>query len=160
MKKIIKILILTLFITFTFNDQNVKEYNNLDRSDLINIRATSNIIKSTVRPIVKPIKKVIDYSFEDVHSATWYNAHGRLTASGERFHRDSLTAAYNNAKFGTYIKVTNIENNESIIVKVTDRMGNKSSNRIDLSLSAFDSISSPSKGRLNVKLEETKKPLD
>lgn len=160
MKRIIKILILTLFITFTFNDQNVKEYNNLDRSDLINIRATSNIIKSTVRPIVKPIKTVIDYSFEDVHSATWYNAHGRLTASGERFHRDSLTAAYNNAKFGTYIKVTNIENNESIIVKVTDRMGNKSSNRIDLSLSAFDSISSPSKGRLNVKLEETKKPLD
>jgi len=160
MKRITKVIILTLFITLTFNEQDVRQYENLNKSDLINIRATSNIIKSTVRPIVKPIKKVIDYSFDDVHSATWYNAHGRLTASGERFHKDSLTAAYNNAEFGTYIKVINIDNNESIIVKVTDRMGNKSPNKIDLSLSAFDSISSPSKGKLKVKLEETKKPLN
>ena len=75
------------------------------------------------------------------------------------FHKDSLTAAYNNAKFGTYLKVTNLNNNESIIVKVTDRMGNKTPNRIDLSLCAFDSISPPSAGRLRVKLEEIKKPL-
>lgn len=160
MKRIIKVLVLTLFITFSFSEQSVPVYENLNKSDLINIRVTSNIIKSTVRPVVKPIVRVIESSFDDIHSATWYNAHGSYTASGERFHKDSLTAAYNSAKFGTYLKVTNVENDEYIIVKVTDRMGNKSANKIDLSLCAFDSIASPSEGRLKVRLEEVKKPLD
>lgn len=108
-----------------------------------------NLIDRT--PIIAPIK--IKKSLYEIHKATWYNLHGRLTASGEKFHKDSLTAAYNNAEFGTEIRVTNLNNNESIIVKVTDRMGNSRSNRIDLSRSAFDSISQTRIGKIKVKLE-------
>jgi len=157
MNKPIKITLLTIFLALCFNKggQDVFVNRNIIESDVVNIETTTKIINS----ISKPITKSIETSYDEIHSATWYNLHGHSTASGEMFHKDSLTAAYNNAKFGTYLKVTNLVNNESIVVKVTDRMGNKSPNRIDLSLCAFDSISSPSSGRLKVKLEEIKKPL-
>ena len=89
-----------------------------------------------------------------VHSATWYNPHGARTASGSRFHKDSLTAAYNFSKMGSYLRVTNIYDSVSIVVKITDRMGNKSKNIIDLSKCAFDSIGNPRSGRIKVFVEE------
>lgn len=89
-----------------------------------------------------------------LHSATWYNPHGARTASGQKFHRDSLTAAYNFSKMYSLLRVTNIVTKEFVLVKVTDRMGNKSKNRIDLSKSAFDSIANPSTGRIQVIVEE------
>lgn len=89
-----------------------------------------------------------------LHSATWYNPHGAKTASGERFHKDSLTAAYNFCKMRSYLRVTNVSSQESIIVRVTDRMGNKNKNYIDLSKCAFDSIGNPRSGRIKVLVEE------
>jgi rare lipoprotein A (peptidoglycan hydrolase) len=89
-----------------------------------------------------------------LHSATWYNPHGARTASGEKFHRDSLTAAYNFSKMHSLLKVTNIATSQFVLVRVTDRMGNKSKNHIDLSKSAFDSIGNPSTGRIKVIVEE------
>ena len=68
--------------------------------------------------------------------ASWYNAHGRFTANGERFHRDSLTCAHRTFPFGTRLKVKNIKNGREVIVRVTDRgpFGGKYS--IDLSIAA------------------------
>lgn len=154
MNKTIKITLLTLFITLIFQNGGRESIVNtkFEVSNIVDVKTTKKIIKSTINVIENK-------ESDDIHSATWYNAHGSKTASGERFHKDSLTAAYNYAAFGTYLKVTNLSNSESIVVKVTDRMGNKSPNRIDLSLCAFDSISSPSAGRLKVKVEEIKKPL-
>ena len=146
MIKYIKLILLTSFIFVASPVTSI--YN---KSSFIPVRLTE------VKKEVEEVKVIEDESV--THIATWYNLHGNRTASGERFHRDSLTAAYNYVKLGTYLKVTNINNEESIIVKVTDRMGNKTPNRIDLSLCAFDSISKPSSGRLKVKLEEIKKPL-
>ena len=158
MNKTIKVILLTLFIILTHQKVGQESIvNKIDKSIIIDVKTTTKIIKSSIK-IIK-LEEKNETSFDEIHSATWYNLHGHYTASGEKFHKDSLTAAYNNADFGTYLKVTNVSNNESIIVKVTDRMGNKSPNRIDLSLCAFDSISPPSAGRLKVKLEEIKKPL-
>jgi rare lipoprotein A (peptidoglycan hydrolase) len=89
-----------------------------------------------------------------LHSATWYNPHGAKTASGLKFHKDSLTAAYNFSKMHSYLRVTNVSTNESIIVRVIDRMGYKGSNHIDLSKCAFDSIGNPNSGRIRVIVEE------
>lgn len=113
----------------------------------------------------KQIESKYENNFEDstltffvrkggLHSATWYNAHGRRTASGEKFHKDSLTAAYNFSKMHTYLKVTNVKTNEFVIVRVTDRMGVKSKNHIDLSRCAFDSIANLDSGRIKVTVEE------
>lgn len=98
------------------------------------------------------IKSNIDKS---VKTATWYEMHGSKTYSGEIFHRDSLIAAYH-TKMGTYLKVTNLENKKSIIVKVIDRMGSSSKNKIDLSKKAFNMIGSSSSGRIKVSVEEIK----
>jgi len=86
------------------------------------------------------------------HRATWYNPHGAKTASGLRFHKDSLTCAYNFSPFGTLLKVTNTTTGLSVIVKVTDRMGIKSKNHIDLSKCAFDSIANIRSGVVKVEV--------
>tara|TARA_R110000868_G_scaffold218431_5_gene468659 strand:+ start:324 stop:623 length:300 start_codon:yes stop_codon:yes gene_type:complete len=82
--------------------------------------------------------------------ATWYDMHGARTASGTRMHRDSLTAAYNSAAFGTRLQVTNCKTQAVCTVTVTDRMGIKSANRIDLSKAAFGRIATHQQGRLEV----------
>jgi len=82
--------------------------------------------------------------------ATWYDMHGAKTASGVKMHRDSLTAAYNSVPLHTKLKIVNPTNNKSCIVTVTDRMGNKTPNRIDLSYKAFGEVANRSQGRINV----------
>lgn len=99
------------------------------------------------------VKDEVETKLDDIHTATWYDLTGRKTASGERFHRDSLTAAYNFSKLGSYLRVTNIKTNISVVVKVTDRMGYKGRNHIDLSKGAFDSIGDLSSGRIKVNIE-------
>ena len=55
--------------------------------------------------------------------ASFYSkrATGARSASGERIHHDSLTCAHRTYPFGTRLKVTNMRNGKSIIVRVTDR---------------------------------------
>jgi rare lipoprotein A len=143
MKKYIKIVLFTSFIFVASPVTSI-----YTKSSFIPVRTLD--VKSVVKEEVKVVESVTP------HIATWYNLHGNRTASGERFHKDSLTAAYNFVKLGTYLKVTNINNEESVIVKVTDRMGNKTANRIDLSISAFDSIANLSSGKVKVIIEVIK----
>ena len=48
---------------------------------------------------------------------------GKKTASGEIFDKTKLTAAHKKLAFGTKVKVTNVENNKSVVVTVNDRRG-------------------------------------
>ena len=68
-------------------------------------------------------------------TASYYgkNYTGRLTASGERFYADSLTAAHKYFKFGTILKVTNTIHDSVRYVKVNDRLPKSSKFIIDLS---------------------------
>ena len=68
--------------------------------------------------------------------ASWYNAHGRFTANGERFHKDSLTCAHRTFPFGTRLRVKNIKNGQEVIVRVTDRGPFGGKYCIDLSIAA------------------------
>lgn len=144
MIKYIKVILLTIFISVSSPVTSTYTKS----SFIIPLKVSE--VKKTVKEEIKIMED------ETTHIATWYNLHGNKTASGERFHKDSLTAAYNFAKLGTYLKVTNINNEQSVIVKVTDRMGNKSPNRIDLSISAFDSIANLSSGKSKVIIEVIK----
>jgi rare lipoprotein A len=139
--------ILLCFVT-SHNLKEQSEFESITKTDLSKekVKVSEEKVKVDSTP---PVVKVV----EDVNTATWYNLHGNITASGERFHRDSLTAAYNFCELGTYLRVTNISNNESVIVKVNDRMGYKGENHIDLSKCAFDSIGNISSGKIKVKIE-------
>lgn len=85
--------------------------------------------RSTVRAKKAPFQ---------VGTASWYGRyfHGRLTASGEPYDMFRLTAAHRTLKLGTWVKVTNLRNGKSVIVRVNDRGPVPASRIIDLSFEA------------------------
>lgn len=79
--------------------------------------------------------------------------HNKRTASGELHKRGGNTAAHMTLPFGTQVKVTNLANGKSVVVRVNDR-GNFAKGRIiDLSRAAFSAIGNPRSGLIKVKLE-------
>jgi rare lipoprotein A len=79
--------------------------------------------------------------------------HGKRTASGERFDQNALTAAHRSLPFGTQVRVTNIRNGKSVVVRINDRGPFVRSRIIDLSKAAFSTIASPRAGVVKVRLE-------
>src|SRR5262245_34504801 len=62
--------------------------------------------------------------------------HGRTTASGEIYDQEELTAAHPTLAFGSRVRVTNLANGESVVVRVTDRGPFARGRVIDLSVGA------------------------
>jgi rare lipoprotein A len=85
---------------------------------------------------------------------------GRQTASGEIFSQSKLTCACNMLPLGTWVKVTNVRNGKSVVVKVNDRLHPKMRRVVDLSTAAAKKIGHKS-GVIRVKVEVIgkKKPL-
>jgi rare lipoprotein A (peptidoglycan hydrolase) len=97
-----------------------------------------------------------DYEeFEEVGTASWYGDafHGKETANGETYNMKSLTAAHRTLPLPSIVKVTNLNNNKSVIVRVNDR-GPFAKNRvIDLSQKAAEILEYKNKGTARVKIE-------
>jgi rare lipoprotein A len=93
--------------------------------------------------------------FEQVGNASYYAAkfEGRRTASGVVFRQDSMYCAHKTLKFGTILKVTNLKNDSTIIVKVVDRMG-KTPHVIDLTKAAAKRLNFLQAGVAKVKIEQ------
>ena len=87
--------------------------------------------------------------------ATYYGNifEGMGTASGEPFDETEMTAAHKTLPFGTYVRVTNLANNQTVEVKINDRGPYGEGRIIDLSKSAFKEIGALSTGVLNVEVE-------
>ncbi len=78
---------------------------------------------------------------------------GKLTSNGETFNMNDLTAAHRTFPFGTKIRVTNLDNNLSVIVRVNDRGPFKEGRMIDLSRGAAKEINLIQTGTARVRLE-------
>lgn len=91
--------------------------------------------------------------------ASFYSkrATGARSASGERIHHDSLTCAHRTYPFGTRLKVTNMRNGKSIIVRVTDRGPHRKGRVIDLSYGAARELGMLSQGIAMVEIERVDK---
>ena len=74
--------------------------------------------------------------------ASWYGPgfHKRLTANGERYNMYALTAAHKELPFGSVVKVTNLDNNKSVIVRINDKGPFHGGRGIDLSKAANDRL--------------------
>lgn len=74
--------------------------------------------------------------------ASWYGPgfHGRKTASGERFNRHAMTAAHKTLPMNSRVLVTNLANNESVVVTINDRGPHSRKRLIDLSEGAAEAI--------------------
>lgn len=79
--------------------------------------------------------------------------HGRLTASGEKFDQQAMTAAHKKLPFNSMVKVTNTANNRSVVVRVNDRGPFIHGRIIDLTQHAFEKLAEPSAGVINVTIE-------
>ena len=78
---------------------------------------------------------------------------GRKTASGERFNSGAMTMAHKTLPFGTLVKVTNLKNNRSVVVRVNDR-GPSTPDRVgDLTTAAGKKIRMTRSGVVDAKLE-------
>ena len=78
---------------------------------------------------------------------------GKKTANGETYDMYKMTAAHRSLPFNTKVKVTNLDNKRSIIVRINDRGPFKLERIIDLSLAAATQLGMKGTGTANVKLE-------
>ncbi|MBJ7554919.1 septal ring lytic transglycosylase RlpA family protein [Marinomonas spartinae] len=92
--------------------------------------------------------------FVEYGKASYYadKYQGRKTANGERFNQHALTAAHKRLAFGSRVKVINLANGKSVVVRINDRGPYTSDRIIDLSKAAFKRIANIHKGVINVKI--------
>ncbi|WP_265518842.1 septal ring lytic transglycosylase RlpA family protein [Nitratireductor luteus] len=96
-----------------------------------------------------------DPDYAKVGAASWYGDafHGRLTANGEIYDMTNLTAAHPTMPLPSYARVTNLDNDSSLIVRVNDRGPFHGNRIIDLSKRAAELLDYTSSGIAKVKVE-------
>lgn len=103
----------------------------------------------------KPYKVLTSaQGFEQTGTASWYGKkfHGHLTSNGEIYDMYAMSAAHKNLPLPTYLKVTNLANQKSVIVRVNDRGPFHQSRIIDLSYSAAYKLDMLKTGTAEVKI--------
>ncbi len=95
-----------------------------------------------------------DPSYDRVGIASWYGAdfHGRLTANGETYNMEALTAAHTTLPLPSYVYVTNEANGRTILVRVNDRGPYVGGRLIDLSHAAARALGTERQGTARVRV--------
>lgn len=90
--------------------------------------------------------------------ASYYSSkfEGRKTATGEIFRHSKMTAACNILPLGTWIRITNLKNGRSIVVKTNDRLHKKTRRLVDLTKTAAQKLGFVKAGLTRVKVEVLK----
>lgn len=119
--------------------------------------ANENILHETVsEEDLLTLMRTLDeeLAMED-HEVSLYSEkfHGKGTAFGESFDMNALTAAHRSFPHNTLVKVTNMLNQKSVIVRINDRGPYVQGRDMDLSLAAFTSIEDRSKGILRARFQ-------
>lgn len=108
---------------------------------------------SSTRPVPPAAKNGVLLTLEGVASYYADDFHGKQAANGERFDMNALTAAHRTFPFGTEVRVTNLANQKSVVVRVNDRGPFKEGRLIDLSRRAAQDLDMVGSGTARVRLE-------
>jgi rare lipoprotein A len=92
-------------------------------------------------------------TLEGIVSFYAHDFHGKLTSNGETFNMNDLTAAHRTFPFGTKVKVTNLDNKKSVIIRVNDRGPFIEGRIMDLSMGAAKEIDLIKSGTVQARLE-------
>lgn len=105
-----------------------------------------------IKPSVAPVLAAAPYQ---VGMASWYGAwfQGKETSSGEPFNLNALTAAHRTLPLGTRVRVTNLLNRRSVVVRINDRGPIPSSRVIDLSEAAARELGYTGAGLAPVRID-------
>jgi peptidoglycan lytic transglycosylase len=99
---------------------------------------------------------IVDFVKKGIWTASWYGPrfNGKTTANGEVFNQMAYTAAHKSLKFGTLLRLTNTQNQKSIVVRINDRGPYIRGRQLDLSKAAALSLGIERRGVAKVKVEE------
>ena len=106
----------------------------------------------TEQPIQHNSGKIL-LTLEGIASYYANDFNGKQTSNGETFDMNALTAAHRTFPFGTKVRVTNLENNKIVVVRVNDRGPFKEGRMMDLSMAAAKEIDLIRTGTARVRLE-------
>jgi rare lipoprotein A len=112
------------------------------------------------RHLARSPAKSSKYRHEEVGKASWYGPgfQGKLTANGERFDQDKMTAGSRNLPLGTVVEVTNLKNRKKVKVKINDRGPWVRGRTLDLSRGAAEKLGMVKTGVAPVKIKISYKP--
>ncbi|MEZ4853051.1 septal ring lytic transglycosylase RlpA family protein [Flavobacterium sp.] len=141
------ILVIVLFFCYSFTTPNSKNRH------FYNKTVNDSIVIDSLR--IDSIGNLYKLYKDSVHASYYHDKfNGRKTASGKVFNNSEYTAAHKTLPFGTKVLVTNLVNNQSALVTITDRGPFIKGREIDLTKKVFMEIAQNKKrGILQVKLE-------
>jgi len=103
-----------------------------------------------------------DYNYDETGIASWYGPgfHAKMTANGETFDQNDVTAAHRTLPMPSYVRVTNLENGRSLVVRVNDRGPYARGRILDLSRRSAQLLGIEGQGtarvRVQIMVEESK----
>jgi len=106
----------------------------------------------------QPVKHTSQHYWFQTGRASWYGRlfQGHSTANGENFDMNDLTCAHRSLPMGSLVRVTNLSNSKTVVVRVNDRGPIARSRVVDLSYAAANFLGFGSRGTAPVKLELVK----
>ena len=118
---------------------------------------TENVV-TVEEETISADRSLVEFVDKGNMKASWYGPgfHGRKTANGEVYDQNSFTAAHKSLKFGTLLKITNLKNNKSVVIRINDRGPYIHGRDLDLSKAAASELGMVRKGVAKLKVEEIK----
>jgi rare lipoprotein A len=146
--KILFVLVLVALVGFTLvvNEDKITEP-----------VVTENVVAAE-EEVITADRSLVEFVDKGNMKASWYGPgfHGRKTANGEVYDQNSFTAAHKSLKFGTLLKITNLKNNKSVVIRINDRGPYIHGRDLDLSKAAASELGMVRKGVAKLKVEEIK----
>jgi rare lipoprotein A len=116
-------------------------------------REASNITTSSLTPISAKPKTDTQSRKHDLEGIASYYWQAQKTANGETFDKTAMTAAHRTLPFGTKVRVINIANGTSVLVRINDRGPFKAGRVIDVSDAAAEALRFRDRGLTQVRVE-------
>jgi len=146
-------------LLWLFRTRNVDDLDRMQRDNIPHLLERYPILPEGMRlgttaitrdELLAFISALDRYLREEVHTVSFYadDFHGRGTAFGETFDMNALTAAHRTYPSNTLVRVTNVEDGESVVVRINDRGPYVDGRDMDLSLAAFEQIAHRGEGVL------------
>ena len=126
------------------------------KSSPVNNVQTPSELAGTVEPVSSANNEQM------VGYASWYGPgfHGKKAASGEKYNQNKLTAAHKILPMNTWVRVKNLENNRTVVVRINDRGPYKKNRIIDLTRRAATDLGFVEQGTVRVSIKVLKYPKD
>jgi len=146
--KILFVLVLVALVGFTL----------VVSEDKITEPVVTEDVVSVEEEAITADRSLVEFVDKGSMKASWYGPgfNGRKTANGEVYDQMSFTAAHKSLKFGTLLKITNLKNSKSVVVRINDRGPYIHGRDLDLSKAAALELGMVKKGVAKIKVEEIK----